>query len=140
MSSTTPQRPRLGVSTVVRRDGAVLLVQRAKAPYRGIWAFPGGAVEYGESLKAAAAREVREETGIEVEIGEAIGHAEVLPGHETAGVGGHYVLFVFAGRYIGGDTIAGDDAAEARWFRAEELASLAMTVDTARILAGLDRI
>ncbi len=115
----------------------VLLVERAKPPYRGIWAFPGGAVEYGELLAAAAAREVLEETGIIVEIGAPIDHAEILPGHESASVGGHYVLIVFDGRPVGGQLAAGDDAADARWFTAGELVSLPTTTDTARILADI---
>ena len=136
MSSPAP-RPLLGVSTVVRRDDMVLLVQRGKPPYLGVWAFPGGAVEYGESLATAAAREVLEETGLVVEIGSPIDHAEILPGHESAGVGGHYVLIVFDARPIGGDLVAGDDAADARWFTASDLRSLETTKDTGRILADL---
>jgi len=115
----------------------VLLVQRAKPPFEGIWAFPGGAVEFGESLAAAAAREVLEETGIVVEIGAPIDHAEILPSPESATVGGHYVLVVFDGRPVGGLLAAGDDAGDARWFGAEDLRSLPITTDTGRILARL---
>lgn len=135
--SPSPPRPLLGVSAVVRRDDMVLLVQRAKAPYEGIWAFPGGAVEFGESLAAAAAREVLEETGLIVEIGAPIDHAEILPGPESATVGGHYVLVVFEGRPVGGTLAAGDDAGDARWFGAADLGSLPTTKDTGRILASL---
>ncbi len=137
MSSASLPRPVLGVSTVVMQEDKVLLVQRAKPPFRGVWAFPGGSVEYGEPLKVAAAREVREETGIEVEIGEQIDRAEILPRHESAGVDGHYVLIVFSGRRTGGTLAAGDDAAAARWFEAHELTTVALTRDTARILAML---
>ncbi|MCB1498113.1 MAG: NUDIX hydrolase [Bauldia sp.] len=137
MVSSSPPRPLLGVSTVIRHDGMVLLVQRAKPPYEGIWAFPGGAVEFGESLAAAAAREVLEETGIVVEIGAPIDHAEILPSPESATVGRHYVLMVFDGRPVGGTLAAGDDAGDARWFGAEALATLPMTKDTGRILARL---
>jgi len=138
MSSASRPGPVLGVSTVVQRADAVLLVKRAKSPFRGVWAFPGGRVEFGESLKAAARREVLEETGLEVDIEEQIDRAEILQGHETAGVAAHhYVLIVFAARYIGGQPNAGDDAREARWFRAEELRSVETTPDTARILARL---
>lgn len=138
--SSAPSRPILGVSTAVVYRGAVLLVERAKPPFDGIWAFPGGAVEYGESLALAAAREVLEETGITVEIEAQIDRAEILPGHESAGVGGHYVVIVFRGRYVGGEPRAGDDAAAARWFRPEELPTLPTTTDTARILTKLDML
>ena len=137
-SATRRPGPVLGVSTVVQREDAVLLVKRAKPPFEEVWAFPGGKVEFGESLKAAARREVLEETGLDVEIEEQIDRAEILQGHETAGVDAyHYVLIVFAARYIGGEPTAGDDASEARWFRAEELRSVETTPDTARILARL---
>ena len=138
MSPATRPGPVLGVSTVVQREDTVLLVKRAKPPFTEVWAFPGGKVEFGESLKAAARREVLEETGLDVEIEDQIDRAEILQGHETAGVAAyHYVLIVFAARYIGGVPTAGDDASEARWFRAEELRSVETTPDTARILARL---
>lgn len=140
MSGRPVQRPILGVSTAVLRDGAVLLVQRAKPPFDGIWAFPGGAVEYGESLEEAAAREVLEETSITVRIDSQIDRAEILPGHESAGVGNHYVVIVFRGRYVGGIARAGDDAAAAAWFRPDDLPPLPTTADTARILAKLDML
>ena len=83
------------------------------------------------------AREVLEETGIVVEIGAPIDHAEILPSPESATVGRHYVLMVFDGRPVGGTLAAGDDAGDARWFGAEALATLPMTKDTGRILARL---
>jgi 8-oxo-dGTP diphosphatase len=138
VSSASRPGPILGVSTVVQHADGVLLVKRAKPPFRDVWAFPGGKVEFGEALKAAARREVLEETGLDVEIEEQIDRAEILQSHETAGVAAHhYVLIVFAGRYIGGEPTAGDDAEEARWLRAEELRSVETTPDTARILARL---
>ncbi len=138
MPSASRPGPVLGVSTVVCREDAVLLVKRGKPPFRDVWAFPGGKVEFGESLKGAAKREVLEEAGLDVNVEEQIDRAEIHQGHETAGVSAyHYVLIVFAGRYVGGEPNAGDDASEARWFRAGELQSVETTPDTARILARL---
>ncbi|MCP4381419.1 MAG: NUDIX domain-containing protein [Hyphomicrobiales bacterium] len=134
MRSGSHESPVLGVSTLVRSDRKVLLVQRARPPFQGVWAFPGGKVAYGELLATAAAREVLEETGIVVAIEDQIDRAEILPGHEKAGLQEHYVVVVFAGTPIGGTLAAADDAADARWFAAAELASLTMTADTARIL------
>lgn len=137
MTDRSPKRPALGVSTVVRRGDSVLLVRRGKAPLRDIWAFPGGLVEFGESLAAAAAREVLEETGITVTIDGPIDHAEVVL-HDAAGAPErHYVLIVFAGTWRAGEPVAGDDAAEARWVDAADLARFPKTPDTDRILSRI---
>ncbi len=58
-----PPRPILAVSTAVFRDGRALIARRAKAPWRGAFSLPGGVVEIGETLEAAAARELQEEVG-----------------------------------------------------------------------------
>lgn len=131
-----PDRPILAVSVALWAGTRVLLVRRARAPLAALWSFPGGVVEVGEPLQEAAAREVREETGLEVEIGEPIDRAEVI--HRDAGgrVERHYVIIVFAGRHISGEPISGDDADAARWVDMSELANYELTPDTARILDG----
>jgi ADP-ribose pyrophosphatase YjhB (NUDIX family) len=128
-------RPVLGVSVMVRHDGRVLLVQRGRAPSAGFWAFPGGRVELGERLADAAAREVHEETSLEVEIGEAIDRAEIIRRNEGGEVEAHFVVIVFAGRLLSGTVTAGDDAAAADWFEPEAANRLNLTEDTARILS-----
>jgi ADP-ribose pyrophosphatase YjhB (NUDIX family) len=74
---TAQHLPKLGVSVSVWREGKVLLVERAKEP-KGIWAFPGGHVEPGESLEAAAVRELHEETGLSVRLEGLLGLYEVI--------------------------------------------------------------
>ena len=64
MSGTPTDRPQLAVSAGIFRDGKILLVRRAREPSKGVYTFPGGRVEFGESLVEAVAREVREETGL----------------------------------------------------------------------------
>lgn len=132
-----PERPLLAVSTIVRRDGLILLVKRARPPFEGHWSFPGGLVELGETLKEAATREVREEAGVEVEIGEQIETVEIIHRDEADEVDRHYVLAVFVASWQAAEIAAGDDAAEARWFDPNDVADLTMTPDTARILSGL---
>jgi 8-oxo-dGTP diphosphatase len=134
MPSPETPRPLLGVSTFVRRGESVLLVRRGKPPFRDIWAFPGGLVEFGESLAEAAAREVLEETAIAVAIGEAIDHAEIVLRDEAGAAERHYVLVVFAGTWQAGEPVAGDDAAEARWVAASDLQRFPKTPDTERII------
>ena len=72
------QMPRLGVSACVWRDGKVLIARRAKPPLKGVWSLPGGHVEWGEALRDAARRELKEETGIEAELETIVDVADVI--------------------------------------------------------------
>ena len=122
---TDTERPLVGVGVVVIDHGRMLLVERGKGLLIGAWAVPGGKVRYGERLTDAAVREIREETGLEVELGEVVWVGEALgdgdpPDH-------HVVLVDFAGRVTGGELIAGDDAAAAAFVPLEELRSLPLT-------------
>jgi ADP-ribose pyrophosphatase YjhB (NUDIX family) len=137
MTTAYPNRPILGVSTLVRRGDSALLVRRGKPPLSDVWALPGGRVEFGESLADAAAREVMEETGITVAIDGPIDQAEILLRNDAGAVERHYVLIVFAGAWVSGEPVAGDDAAEARWVDAADLARFQKTPDTDRILARI---
>ena len=72
-SAAPPSRPQLAVSAAIFRDGKVLLVRRSRSPGKGFYSFPGGRVEFGESLHTALHREVDEETGLRIEILELAG-------------------------------------------------------------------
>src|SRR3972149_5676141 len=110
-----PTRPICGVGVVVKKDDAVLLIQRGRAPRLGEWTVPGGAVELGESLRAAARREIREECGIEIELGEILDAFEWLLRDDSGKIQYHYIIIDFAGRYAAGDLRPGDDVMDARW-------------------------
>ncbi len=121
----------LAAGAVVRDDdGRVLLVLRARDPSRGRWSIPGGRVEPGETLEQAAAREVLEETGLRVAVG-----AELWQLTIPAGDGREFEVHDFAATVVDGTLIPGDDAADARWVRADELAALPLTADLATYLA-----
>jgi 8-oxo-dGTP diphosphatase len=103
---------------VVRDSGGrLLLIRRANPPSEGLWSLPGGRVEPGESPAAAAAREVREETGLEVEVGTLLGSVEI----------GDYLVHDFAATVVGGELVAGDDASDARWCSTADAALLPLT-------------
>lgn len=102
--------PTVAVGAIVFDDaGRVLLVQRGKPPAEGRWTAPGGRVEPGELLADAVAREVREETGLAVEVGELV---EVV---ERIDATYHYVILDYAARVVGGTLAAASDAREARF-------------------------
>lgn len=132
------RRPQLGVSVALRRGGAFLLVRRAREPQAGFWTFPGGCVEYGETLREAARRELFEETAVVAEIGDQLGLYDLI-GRAAPGLPASYhsVLIVFAGTYVSGEPRAGDDAAEAAWFAPAEVGSLRLTAETGELILGL---
>ena len=128
-------RPVVGVGAVVWKDDAVLLVRRAAPPMAGQWSIPGGKLEYGEAAVAAAAREVREEAGVEIEICGLIDVVDAITRGENGLVDRHYLLVDYAARWIAGELVAGDDAAEARWVRADEIDQHVEWEATRRIIA-----
>lgn len=122
-------------------EGRVVVVRRAHEPLKGEWSIPGGVLEIGETLRAGAAREALEETGLVVEAGEVL---EVLDRIVRDGEGRiqfHYVLIDFLCRVRGGELRAGGDAEEARWLSAEELDAFPIADSAAQVLRkGLGRI
>lgn len=112
----------MGVGVALVSEGRILLIKRGRQPGKGLWAVPGGKVKLGEPLKVAARREIVEETGLEIEVGEVIWVGEVLEEEH------HLVLIDFDGVVTGGDLQASDDAEEARWVPLEEASSYPLTL------------
>lgn len=103
-----PETPKLMVDVVIPSGEDVVLIRRASDPFEGRWALPGGFVEVGETVEAAAAREAAEETGLAVELAGLVGvYSE--PDRDPRG---HNVSVAFLARVVGGDLVAATDAAE----------------------------
>jgi ADP-ribose pyrophosphatase YjhB (NUDIX family) len=131
-----PQRPILAVSAAIIRDGKLLIVRRARPPAQGLYTLPGGGVEAGETLTEAAAREVREETGLEISPVALAGHREVIARDDMGGVQRHFVILCFAARWISGEPVPNEELAEAKWIDPSELAGLRTTDGLAEIVAS----
>ena len=131
-----PQRPYLAVSAAIIRDGKVLLVRRARHPARNLYTLPGGAVEIGETLTDAVAREVREETAIEIELVGLAGHREVIVRDVRGRIERHFVIMCYAARWRSGEAVLNDELDDARWLTPGELQSLSTTEGLAEIVAA----
>ena len=140
MKREYPETPFVGVGAIIIEDDRVALVRRGQPPLQGKWSIPGGVLEVGETLRAAAEREVREETGLEVEIGELLGVFDRVVPDEEGHIRYHYVLIDFLCRRVSGKLRAGDDAEDVDWFQAEELDELGLAPETRKvILKGFER-
>jgi 8-oxo-dGTP diphosphatase len=121
-----PERPIVGVGAVVLDGDRVLLVRRGHEPLKGEWSLPGGAVEVGEALDAAVAREVLEETGVEVEVGPMIDVLDSIRVDPDGRARYHFVLIDYLCRPIGGTLCCATDAADATWAAVDDLARFAL--------------
>ena len=131
-----PETPLVGVGAVIVESGRVLLVRRGQEPLKGKWSLPGGMLELGESLLSGVAREVREETGLEVEPIELIELLDRVH-REDNRVRYHYVIADYLCRVVGGSLRAASDADAVRWVeRAEWNSHSALILDpiTVRVI------
>jgi ADP-ribose pyrophosphatase YjhB (NUDIX family) len=119
----------VAVGAVIRRGDDILLVRRGRGAAVGQWAIPGGRVEFGEGLKAAVAREVLEETGLDITVGRFLGWAERM-GDDPAPY--HYVILDFAAEPVDPDAVPqpGDDADDVAWVPTH-------AIETYPLVAGL---
>jgi 8-oxo-dGTP diphosphatase len=108
-----PGQPIVGVGAVIMKDGKVVLVKRRFEPLAGQWSLPGGRLELGETLEAGLAREMLEETGLEVEVGPVVDVFDRILLDPERKVRYHYVLIDYLCRPIGGTLTHGSDVAAA---------------------------
>jgi 8-oxo-dGTP diphosphatase len=117
----SPLRPILGASVGVYRDGRVLIAERLADPGRGLFSFPGGRVELGETIAEAALRELHEEVGVTAEITGLIEPVDAI--HRDAGgnIVFHALVCVFAARWVAGEPQSSAEAGKLIWARPEEV-------------------
>lgn len=110
-----PAHPLLGVGAIIFEGDNVLLVERAGEPLKGWWSIPGGLLETGETLEAATQREVREETGLLVDVVSRFDIFERIMRDAEGRAEYHYVLVDYICRVTGGALQAGDDVSRVEW-------------------------
>jgi len=128
------QCPQIGVGAVVFKDNKILLVKRKNPPAKNQWAIPGGRLQLGETLREACQREILEETGINIKVGELIYTFEVIERRADGQILFHYVILDFLADYLSGTAIPGDDAIEVGWFSPQDIKSLDINLYTKKLL------
>ena len=126
--------PRVAVGAVVFKDDCVLLVRRKNPPAKGMWAIPGGKINFAESLQTAAEREVYEETGLVVKAAVPVFSFDVIERDEVGNIQFHYVIVDLKAEYLSGEITARDDVAEARWIHQDEISDLYLNENSRYLL------
>ena len=130
-----PDRPFLGVGALIFDEaGRILLVERGKEPLKGYWSLPGGIVETGEMLAEGIRREVREETGLEIEPLSVFEIFERIMRDDSGRAEYHYVLIDYLCRPLGGTLAAASDVSDAAWVAEHELAQFRLTEGTTGVV------
>lgn len=131
-----PAHPLVGVGAVVlTRDARVVLVRRGRPPLEGEWSLPGGLLDVGESLRDGLVREVREETGLAVEVGPLVETFEHVSRDAGGRVRYHYVILDYLCRAVSGDAVAASDASEIALADPADLSRFCLTDAAAAVIA-----
>lgn len=115
MVKSYPRQPIPSCHAIVLDQNQVLLIRRAAEPHAGLWGFPGGAIELGETIAQALRREVLEETGLDVNVGELVTIIDAIVKDHEGKIKFHYIVHIYKATPNGGTLKKGSDAAEARW-------------------------
>ena len=140
-----PERPIVGVGGVVIEDKRVLLIRRGTEPLKGQWSIPGGTLELGETLVEGAARELKEETGLEVSVLEMIELFERINFGRGADQAWktleerrrprfHFVIVDYLCERVSGEVMAGSDVTDVEWANEDELEKFSLTPTATRVI------
>jgi 8-oxo-dGTP diphosphatase len=136
-----PEKPVVGVGGIIIHCGRTLLIRRGSEPLRGEWSIPGGTLELGETLEEGVARELLEETGVQVRVLDLIEVFDRIYLETTAANPGnkkrprfHYVIADYLCERISGEPRAGSDVTDVAYASEEELAKFGLTETATRIL------
>ena len=134
MERRYPSQPLVGVGAVIFRGDSVLIARRGTPPSYGEWSVPGGLVEVGESLEEALRREVMEEVGIEVEVGDLTAVLDRILTDAGGRIEYHYILMDFCCEWKSGEPMAATDVMDCRFVPVDALDGFVMTRGTAEVV------
>ncbi len=129
-----PDQPVVSVGAVVIDGNRVLLIKRGQEPLKGRWSLPGGVVETGEELRAAVAREVHEETGLDVHVGAVVEVLDRISRDEAGRIEFHYVIIDYLCRAAGGSLAHASDVDDARWVERADLGAYDLTTKVSEVI------
>ncbi|MEM3459177.1 MAG: NUDIX hydrolase [Candidatus Bathyarchaeia archaeon] len=127
MKRLYPKQPIVGVGAIIICDGKILLEKRKGEPGRGKWSIPGGLVELGESVEATVVREVKEETGLDVEKPEQIDIVDNITKDANGEIKYHFIILDYFVKLKGGTLTVGSDADELQWVSLNEVEKYDLT-------------
>jgi len=134
MAREYPSHPVVGVGAVVVRGDRALIIRRGHEPRKGEWSLPGGHLHLGESLGDAVRREVKEETGLDVELGPMVETFDRVHRDPDGRIRYHFVIVDFVCAAPIGEAVAGSDAEAVAWASATELDSYGVNAHAAEVI------
>ena len=132
-----PLKPSTGASVLIYDNDKFLLIKRGKEPYEGCWSLPGGSQEAGETLEAAAKRELKEETNLDAEDLKFAKIRDRIIYDEDNDLKFHFVLATFVTNTFSGKPKAMDDAADIGWFSLKDMEKMLTTPDTPQLISEI---
>ena len=130
--------PKTAVAAIILRDHEILMVRRGVEPGLGKWSIPGGSIELGETMEDALRREVWEETGLEIKVGDFAGVIDLIVRDENGQISFHYVILDYFATIISdGEACPATDVTECRWIPLDELKNYDITESLIKRLTRL---
>jgi len=129
-----PRHPVVGVGGVVIRGDCALLIRRGTAPLKGEWSIPGGTLELGETARDGVRRELGEETGLNVRVGDLIEVFERIVPDEGGRLKYHFVILDYLCEVESGTAKAGSDVTDVAWAAEEDLSDYSLSAIATRVI------